>query len=210
MHIERIDDQPIDAGFFGETRRLTEFITPNALDVQALHQKLTKDVVGTRERIISCWSWVANNVRYVKFVRGKIWINGKSAVQTDLWTMPEITMRTRVGNCAIKSFLLASLLRNELSADQIHCTLGNLHNGSAGGHAWVNVKLGSEDYVMESTTPTAPPLVPAHLAARYEPVHYFNDQQVLAVSGRTQLVPFCACFSTWLSDYLNWAYIQNG
>jgi hypothetical protein len=109
----------------------------------------------------------------------------------------------------VKSFLLTSLLRNELPPEQVYCTLGNLYNGKPGGHAWVSLKLDGQEYFMESTTPTAPPLVPASAATRYEPVHYFNDVSVLAVEGRTQMVPMSHCYSTWLSDYLNWAYIQS-
>lgn len=62
---------------------------------------------------------------------------------------------------------------------------------------------------MESTTPAVPPMVPVSAAERYEAVHYFNDKIVLAVFGKTQLEPYTECFSTWLSDYLNWAYIES-
>jgi hypothetical protein len=207
--IIQIDDQPIDAAFFGEGRWLTDFITPEAFDVRSLYQSITQGISDSLGRIEACWRWVASQVKYVEFVRGQTWINGKVSVQNDLWTMPDLTTRTRVGNCAVKSFLLASLLRNELPPDQVYCTLGNLYNGKPGGHAWVSVRLGGQEYVMESTTPSAPPLVLASAAERYEPVHYFNDLSVLAVEGRTQMVPMSHCYSTWLSDYLNWAYIQS-
>lgn len=114
-----------------------------------------------------------------------------------------------VHNCAVKSFLLASLLRNELPPDHIYVALGNLYNGKAGGHAWVKLILEEGEYYMESTMPTAPPLVPAVAADRYEAVHYFNDEKVFAVEGRTQLVPFTACYSDWLASYLHWAYIEG-
>lgn len=209
MELIPIDDQPIDASFFGEARWLTDFITPDSLEVKELYHQLTEGFTDTIDRITALWQWVASQVRYVQFVKGKIWINGKSDVQNDLWTLPGTTIRTRVGNCAIKSLLLTSLLRNELPASQVYCTLGNFYNGKPGGHAWISLKL-NEDYIMESTMPTAPPLIASHLTERYEAVHYFNDKQVLAVEGKTQLIPFTACYSTWLSDYLNWAYIQGG
>lgn len=204
-----IDNQPIDATFFGEARWLTDFITPDSLEVQTLYHHLTDGIPDTIGKITALWQWVASQVRYVKFVRGKIWINGKSAVQRDLWTLPETTIRTRVANCAVKSILLTSLIRNELPASQVYCALGNLYNGKPGGHAWVNLKL-DDDYIVESTMPTAPAMVSSHLAIRYDPVHFFNDEQVLAIEGKTQQVPFTECYSTWLSDYLNWAYIQGG
>jgi len=203
-----IDNQPIAATFFGEGRWLTDFITPDALEVQGLYRQLTEGINDSKERIIACWKWVATNVRYVKFVRGRIWINGKSSVQNDLWILPETTIRTQVGNCAVKSFLLCSLLRNQLSPEQVCCTLGNLYNGKPGGHAWVVLKLDDEEYIMESTMPTAPPMIPVVAAKRYEAVHYFNDKIVEVVSGKSQILPYTLCYSTWLSDYLNWSYIE--
>lgn len=204
-----IDDQPIDATFFGEVRRLTDWITPDSLEVQSLYQHLTEGVIGSRDKIIACWNWVASQVKYVKFVKGKLWINGKASVQDDLWTLPETTIRTQVGNCAVKSFLLTSLLRNQLSAEEVYCALGNLYNGKPGGHAWINLNLDDGEFYMESTMPTAPPLVPVAAAKRYEAVHYFNDKKVLAVEGKTQLIPFTACYSDWLNEYLHWAYIEG-
>jgi hypothetical protein len=204
-----IDDQPIAATFFGEGRWLTDFITPDALEVQNLYKEITEGIANPLDRITACWEWVANQVKYVKFVRGKLTINGKTSWQNDYWQMPEMAIITRVGNCANKSFLLCSLLRNTLSPDQVYCVLGNLYNGKPGGHSWCVVKLNGNDLISESTTPTAPPLVPASAAERYEAVHYFNDSEVYAVEGKTQLVPMAECFSTWLSDYLNWAYIES-
>ena len=204
-----IDNQPIAATFFREGRWLTSFITPNALDVQKLYQQLTKGIQGSRERITACWQWVASQVKYVEFVKGKTWIGGKVSVQDDLWLDPTSTIHIRQGNCAVKSFLLTSLLRNELPVDQVYCTLGNLYNGKAGGHAWVTVRLDGEEFTMEATTPKVPPLVASYLTTRYEAVHYFNDEVVLAIEGKTQLVPFMAVYSSWLSDYLNWAYIEG-
>lgn len=205
-----IDNQPIDATFFGEMRRLTDWITPDALEVEKLHKRLTEGITSPRDRITACWKWVADQVKYVKFVKGRIWINGRSSVQQDLWLLPESSIHVRVGNCATKSFLLASLLRNELPAEQVHCVLGNLYNGKPGGHAWLNLKLDNADYIMESTTPLVPPLVLSNVTKRYEPVHYFNDEEVLAVEGKTVMVPFTEAYSEWLASYLHWAYIESG
>ena len=75
-----IDDQPIAATFFGEGKWLTDFVTPNALEVQELHAKLTDKVHYIEDRLIACWEWVAEQVKYVSFVQAKISINGKSAI----------------------------------------------------------------------------------------------------------------------------------
>lgn len=208
-HLIEIDDQPMEASFFGEGRWLTGFITPDSLEVRILYEEITKDIDDQLGRIIACWEWVTRQVKYVKSVRGQLTINGKTSWQSDYWAMPELTIRTRIGNCAVKSFLLTSLLRNELPPSQVYCTLGNLYNGKPGGHAWVSLELPDGEQIMESTTPAAPPLVLASAADRYEAVHHFNDSKVFAVEGRTQLKPMCDCYSTWLSDYLNWAYIES-
>jgi len=204
-----IDDQPISAGFFGEGSWLTSFITPDSFDVKTLYDEVTGGITDTKDKMIACWQWVASKVKYVKFVKGRIWINGRSSVQNDLWQTPALVINTRIGNCANKSFLLCSLLRNLLPADEVYCTLGNLHNGKPGGHAWVELNLPEGEYIMESTMPTAPPLVPVNAADRYEAVHYFNDEVILAIPDKTQMIPFTACYSDWLSSYLNWAYIQR-
>jgi transglutaminase-like putative cysteine protease len=207
--IIEIDDQPIDATFFGEVRRLTDWITPGALEVQELFRHLTENITSTRDRITACWEWVTSQIRYVHSVRGKLCIDGKCFAQNDLWQEPSITIHTKIGNCANSAMLLASLVRNELPPQQAYCVLGNLHSQQPGGHAWVKVSLDGDDFIMEATTPKVPPLVPEGTATRYEAVHYFNDKEVLAIAGRTQLVPYAVAYSKWLSDYLNWAYINS-
>jgi len=205
-----IDDQPISATFFDEGRWLTSFVTPDALEVKELHAKLTKNIDELEDKMLACWNWVANGVRYVKFVRGKIWVNGHSSVQDDYWQPPSQLIQTKVGNCANKAFLLASLLRNDISAEKVHCVLGNLHQGrKPGGHAWVEVRLNSHSYIMESTRGDMAPLVISNMANIYESVIYFNDKVVSAIPGRTLLQPFCAVYADWLKDYLDWAYIEG-
>ena len=208
MELILIDDQPIEATFFHEGRWLTDFITPDAMEVQTLFAEITDGVYGQTEKITACWEWVTSQVQYVRFVKGKLWIAGKVSVQNDLWTMPETTINTRVGNCAVKSFLLASLIRNELLAEQVYCVLGNLYNGKPGGHAWVGLRL-DDDYIMESTQPNVPPLVPVSATQRYEAIHLFNDQSLYTIPGKTVMKPYTACFSPWLEDYLDFAYIEG-
>lgn len=205
-----IDDQPISATFFGEGRWLTDFITPNALEVKELYENLTKNIDDDDGRMLACWDWVANKVKYVRFVKAKIWVNGHASAQGDYWQAPSQIIRTRIGNCANKAFLLCSLLRNELSAENVHCVLGNLHQGvKPGGHSWVEIRANSHSYIMESTRGDMQPMVAANVASIYESVIYFNDQGVSAVPGRTVLEPFTAVYADWLRDYLDWAYIEG-
>jgi len=204
-----IDNQPISATFFGEGRWLTDFVTPHAIDVKELYKGLTEDIDTIEEKVAAVHGWVSSKIKYKRFIQGKLSIEGKTSTQEDLWSLPSITARVGVGNCANKAFLLASLLRNELSPNQVHCVLGNLYNGKPGGHAWVQVNLGGQEYIVESTQPDVQSLIPAYSVDRYEAVHLFNDEGAYAIEGRTVMEPFTACFSTWLRDYLDWGYIEG-
>ena len=118
-----INDQPISATFFGEGKWLTEFVTPNSLEVQKLHEILTSGVVSVRDKLAALHSWVGYQVKYVPFVHAKIWIEGECSVQDDYWAQPADVIKTRIGNCANKSFLLASLIRNTLPLEQVEVIL---------------------------------------------------------------------------------------
>ncbi|HDZ50132.1 MAG TPA: hypothetical protein ENH69_02800 [Candidatus Aerophobetes bacterium] len=210
MGVITMDNQPISATFFKEGRWLTEFVTPDAMEIQELYRELTKDYPDRVARIRVIHEWVSREIKYKPYIKARLWVEGQSSSNADVWLPPSITRRIKVGNCANTSFLLASLLRNELDPGEVHVVLGNLHNGKAGGHAWVQVKLEDQAYIVESTCPDLPALVQAAVATRYEPVHYFNDQTAYAIEGKTVLEPFSRVYSTFLKEYLNWAYINGG
>ena len=209
MTTQLIDDQPISASFFGEGKWLTDFIRPKSLEVQRLYAKLTDGIRDPEDRIVACWNWVASEVKYKEVIYARINVAGKISVQQDYWAEPGQTICTCVGNCANKAFLLTSLLRNEYPSDKVYCVLGNLYNGKPGGHAWVQVAYDGDEFVVEATRPDVQPLVRVSVATRYEPVHLFNDEVVTTVPGATALEPFTRCYSVWLRDYLDWAYIKG-
>lgn len=204
------DDQPVAAGLFHSGAWLTDFITPDALEVQALYRRITGDCGSTLDCVANCWAWVAHEVRYEPTVYARIQIHGSVSQQDDYWQQPSLCIRTKVGNCANKAILLTSLLRNILDHDNVHCVLGNLYdnNGHIGGHAWVEVNIDGDEFIMESTRHDVAYIL-AHAARHYEPVHYFSDKEVLSVPGRTILRPYTACYSDWLKDYLDMAYIEG-
>ncbi len=204
-----IDDQPIAAGFFGEGKWLSDYVTPNQPDIQVLYRQITNGISSLQDKVIACWDYVAGQIRYKPFISAEIKVENTRSIQQDFWQTPSMVSKTRVGNCANKAFLLASLLRQELSPTQVYTVLGNLSNGHEAGHAWVQVNLGGTEYIVEATRNDVP-MLDVRKAARYQPVHYFNDQQMLAVPGRTVMTPFEACYSSWLRDYLNWSYINGG
>jgi transglutaminase-like putative cysteine protease len=208
-NVVAIDDQPIAAGLFGEGHWLSDFVTPQEPDILMLYERITKGISSQNDRIVACWDWVANQVKYKPFIKAEIRVEGVHSYQDDYWQSPSQVTRTLVGNCANKAFLLTSLLRNELAPNQVYTVLGNLHNGHEQGHAWVQVNVGGKEYIVESTRNDVPMLA-VEKAARYEPVHYFNDKTVLAVPGRTVMEPYQACYSSWLKDYIDWAYVHEG
>ena len=210
MGVISIDDQPISATFFKEGRWLTEFVTPDSMEIKELYGELTKGLPSGAARVEALHRWVSTEVKYKDFIKAKLWVEGKSSTNPDVWLSPSLTKQVKIGNCANKSFLLASLLRNELSPGEVHVVLGNLYNGKPGGHAWVQVKLNDRAFIVESTRPDVPAMVPAAIADRYEAVHFFNDKTAYAIEGRTIMLPMTRCYSTWLKDYLDWSYIQGG
>jgi transglutaminase-like putative cysteine protease len=204
-----IDNQPIAAGFFGEGRWLKDYVTPDEPDITMLWNSLTGNSIILHDKIMAAWDWVATQVAYKSFISAEIRVEGKESYQRDYWQSPAMCSKTHVGNCANKAFLLTSLLRNAMQPFEVYCVLGNLYNGHASGHAWVEVELGGQSWIVEATRADVS-MVLASEAKRYEPVHYFNDQVVLAVPGRTVMTPFSACYSSWLHDYLDTAYINHG
>jgi hypothetical protein len=204
-----IDDQPISSTFFGEGHWLSDFVTPKQPDILALWDRITGKLPSPETKAVAAWDWVANQVRYKPFIKASIQVEGKSNSQFDYWQSPSMCAKTRVGNCVNKAFLLTSLLRNQFPEADVYCVLGNLHNGEVSGHAWVEATINGEDYILEATRNDVP-LLETWKGHRYEPIHYFNDKIMLAVPGRTVMTPFHACYSNWLKDYLDWAYINGG
>lgn len=204
-----INDQPVTASFFGEGRWLSDFVTPDAPDITSLYSQITKGMTGVGEKVVACWDWVANQVKYKNFISASISIEGKTSHTEDFWQTPSMCSRTHLGNCANKSFLLTSLVRNVLPADKVYCVLGNLYNGHASGHAWVIANVGGKEFILESTRNDVP-MIEADAAERYEPVHYFNETVVYAIPDRAILMPMAACYSNWLRDYIDWAYVNRG
>lgn len=204
-----IDDQPIDASFFREGKWLSDFVTPDALEVQSLYAEITHGLHDQISKIEACHWWVASQVKYKQNVSGKLTIGGHTSYQNDLWMSPSLVKIVKIGNCANKAFLMASLLRNEFAAEDVHVVLGNLYNGKPGGHAWTQVRVEGIEYISETTRADVPPMILAVVAERYEEVHLFNDVDSYAIEGKTALEPFSACYSTWLRDYLDWTYIEG-
>ncbi len=202
----RVDDQAVLSRPGGNAEWLSSFVTPDNPDVRLLYDKLTAGAGSRDDAIVRCWQHVAN-IPYVENVRSRLTVEGRSYEQTDTWLYPsEIIRLAPKANCANKSFLLTSLLRNLLPASQVHCVLGHIALDGIGAHAWVQISDGGEPYILEATTPKLEKaLVPARLADAYDVIMRFNDAAVEAVTPQGPNVlaeRFGFCAQPFLSEYL--------
>lgn len=197
------DDQPILASIMNERRLLTSWITPNSLEVQNKYEQLTSGLESTEDKVKACLKYVSD-IPYVQFVRVSANVAGKTFVQPDTWLQPAEAIFSPRLNCANKTFLLTSLLRQELPAENVWACLGNLNVDSQTGHAICYVRL-DQDYILETTNPgVRDKFIPIEAATMYEDVIFFNSEEVRVLPDRKIREPFSACYNCepFLSDYL--------
>lgn len=201
-------DQQAITSRFGEAVWLSDFITPQNPDVQLLHQSLTQGLSSIDDRIIALWNHVAN-IPYRQTVSARLSISGRGFYQKDTWLYPAETIElSPVANCANKAFLLTSLIRNDLPFGSARCVLGHLKIDGVGAHAWVEVNVFGEPYVLETTLPNLErALIPKRVADAYEPAVYFDEKEVYAIYGDAELKQvlnerFGFCAIPFLERYL--------
>jgi hypothetical protein len=204
-----IDDQPIGghnaATMLGESRYLTSWFNPDNLGVQEKYKHLTAGLQELEQKITACWQYV-KSIPYTEFVRTKLSVDHMLFEQNDAWLDASQAMNVHQLNCMNKSILLANLLRQELSADQVYICLNNIRNDGIGGHAVCYLRL-DRDYVLETTNPRVKtPFMPITDLDIYEPVLFFNDSTVLRIEGIALKEPFGLCCFDWLSDYIDPKY----
>ena len=206
--LTRCDNQAVSSRFGQSAMWLTDFVTPDNPDVQLLHQELTEGVESKEDRIIALWEHVAR-IPYREIVGAALIIQGKTYRRADTWLLPsEVAQLAPVANCANKSFLLTSLVRNELPVSQVKCVMGNLHLEKVGAHAWVEADIFGETYILEGTQPDIDKaLVPALRADAYEGRVYFDDFEVYTVPGEVDVEAalnerYGFCAASFLKEYL--------
>lgn len=97
----------------------------------------------------------------------------------EYWRYPAETLdfeegETTEADCDCMAVLLCSILRNYLPAEDVYVAVGNLKNGSNGGHAWVVCR----SKIVESTVSSGRKID----ESKYQPEVLFNDQRAYAVS----------------------------
>jgi len=177
------DNQPIDARF-GDSVWLTSYITPDNPDVRLKYLEITNDIFSSNDRIEALWRYVAE-FKYKKIISSTLSTPGKTFRQDDTWFFPAEAMLLENLNCANRSFLLTSLLKNELSAHgQVYCVMGVLSNNGTGNHAWVEAQIDGRIYILEATiTDKARAIIPVNCLDIYKGEVYFDEESVYAVYG---------------------------
>lgn len=202
------DNQAIVSRPLGDAVWITSLITPQNPDVMLKYEDITRDCPSREDRINALWRYVAE-LPYRKAIRTRFSADSKSSSVSDAWLFPSETLKVRHSNCANRSFLLASLLKNELmSPGDVYCILGNLELDSIGAHAWVMVNLHGRQYILESTQPLLEEaLLPASELEAYHAVVAFNENAVYTVEkGIDPEVIVNASFGFCQIDFLR-AYI---
>lgn len=184
MTLIKTDNQPIDTRF-GDATWLTDFITPNNPDVILKYQELT----NSDDILIALWRYVAAKP-YVPLVASKLVVGDRVLAQRDTWFFPAEAMKVGALNCANRAFLLASLLKNHLrSPGDVYCVIGDLVLGDVGSHAWVEVRVRGQTYIMETTQPNIRyAMIPKDLAGAYQAMVYFDEKSVYIVDRSVNIV----------------------
>lgn len=197
------DDQPINgATILHENRYLSSWVTPKSLELQEKYRELTKGLFDQRDKIIAVWTFV-RDIPYTPFVKTKVTVDGRSFVQNDAWLDPGWSLQAGKLNCMNKSTLLASLLRQELSTEEVSVCLNNVNVDGVDGHAVVYLRLG-DDYVLETTNlGIKSPFLRTRDADIYDAVLFFNDEKTRYVPGKKLREPLSLCCLRWLEGYIN-------
>lgn len=180
-----------DRRFAEERHSITDWVTPNAAEVQDLFPQLQQ--LTPLDTTIAVWQWIEDHVSYPYTRCGKHIDHQKLiAFRTfyyvnvgDFWNFPcEVIARARAagqagkkiaGDCEDRAVVVASILRNQLSPSEVYVAIGNYLYPTPSGHAWVKCQLDGFWYIVD-------PTLPAGMAAYesdYDEYVLFNDVEVI-------------------------------
>ncbi len=178
-------DRPFDvlaSDTSGRIRRASDFFE----DFQLSENDVGKALQSSEGRIVSLWSRIAERCEYE--------VDQEYFEAREVWKSSNETWAERAGDCEDTSILLADVL---ISAGfDARVAIG--WNGNIGQHAWVVVRVGDKQYVLESTFQqeiSAESLVDlAEAADFYQPEQLF-DRENLYFSSALHDVFRKDCFS---------------
>ena len=208
MQLIMADNQPIAARWGEDAIWITDLITPKNPSVQLAYRELTKGITSQEARINALWYYVSH-MPYKEAIATSFSAGGKTFKQKDTWLFPAETMIVRVSNCANRSFLLASLLKNEFEAlGQVYCSIGQITLDGIGNHAWISLDIPGGPYIIETTQPNLDrAVISMNKATAYSPYLHFDESYVWTsipnLNPRDFLENrFGVCAVPFLKDYL--------
>ena len=205
-----VDNQPIEARWSSDAIWITDLITPRNPTVQLKYAEITQGIDSLDDRVTALWQYVSRQP-YKEAIPTTLLVGGKSIHQDDTWLYPSETIAAaRETNCANRSFVLASMLKNQYQyPGQVYCAIGRVKVGSIrGNHAWVVVETGGGTFIIETTQPNLTrAFVPVGMAPAYEPVLCFDENKVYTVGRGDDPGPFLnehfgVCAIPFLKTYL--------
>jgi hypothetical protein len=188
--LQSLDDLILCVGYPGEQHSIKEFVTPNQVMVKETYEAIGADAW-------QCWNWVCRNIKYPA-KRGRMFdyhtLNafGMRLLKSsgEFFQLPYQSLLVGIGDCADKSAVLASMLRNFMDAGSVYVSMGTF-SGDDGDidHAWVTIMVDGDWYILETTLPTARDWKPVSELPEYTAVLHANDQNIMSKEDLTNL--FC-------------------
>jgi hypothetical protein len=180
---------------------LSQLVNPQAV------KPISDQIDGTGdEAVLGDWQYAGQNITYKYFGTEMHFYDHTVSCLGCLLPMQVASLGE--SNCVGKSILLASLLRNRYSADDVYVVVGEYVKLTSPpkdrGHAWVILrKNGGPWYLLEATMP--PPVSNPWITANevsdiYIPYVWFNDQgmtcynaELCTINVSISTRPCCHC-----------------
>lgn len=139
---------------------------------------------GDEARILELWRRVAAHCRYEADVERPVPTGNEP--MTELWKTSRQTWAEASGDCEDTSILLADVLAG--AGFDARVAIG--WNGNIGQHAWVVVKCGARQFLLETTLQkgiSCEDLVePSAVASFYQPEHLFDRERLYFTTARPE------------------------
>ena len=161
--LERYSDFKANVRHDGAYHSIRQLVQPDDPEVQEIARVLHE----AEDFVAACQDFVDSFTTY------KLEIG-------DFWATPSELLSKRYGDCDDKGILLASLLRNYYSAEEVFCAFGTWQqNGKPGGHLWVVMEgEEEEDRIVEATISSDRPVKGEYILQAL-----FNDKYAFAYPG---------------------------
>lgn len=178
-------DLPFDVlavGTKGEIRRATDFL--EGFELEALVKMAA--TASDEDKIVALWGLVADHCDYQldQDRPGSAGSGDDEPGSHEVWKTSRETWNEAAGDCEDTSILLADLLIG--AGFDARVAIG--WNGNIGQHAWVVVRVGEAQYILESTLQKKierSDLAPvAEASAFYQPEQLFNREHLYYSTAR--------------------------